>query len=288
MKTSTKKFLRAASVIALMSSAACGDDTAKIDGGGHGSDAGSGSNIDGSPQPVAFHQVEQLARPGINEALLITNDFMNGYNATAPTFTGVDSTTLNAVVGEGKTVLKAIYLGVCFVNAQTTAAVGSGTYNGTNEMKPAGMDCASQVGTIVQNDGTLTPGAGSAAQAYADKVFSQFEPDVMRIDTSVAKSAYFSPETLCGGSDGPLLCGGRGLTDDVIDVTYDYLLGGAAVPLNAGGGTGLDALKQHLVSDGVGFSTSIHTLSALAVDPANTQQGHKAPTDTFPYSAAPF
>ena len=281
MNNYTKKIFRAASVIALMSSAACGDDTAKLDGG-NTNDTGSGSNhIDGGPQPAAFHQVEQLARPGINEALLITNDFMNGYNATAPTFTGVDSATLNAVVGEGKTVLKAIYLGVCFTDA--TAGLTD-----ANELKPAGLDCASQVGTIFESDGvTLTAAAGSAAQAYADKVFGQFEPDVMRIDTAVTKSSYL---TLCGDANSaPLLCGGRGLTDDVIDVTYDYLLAGAAVPLNAGGGSdSLEKLKQHLVSDGVGYSTSIETLSALAVDPANPQQGHPAPTATFPSSAAPF
>src|SRR5262245_23739895 len=73
-----------------------------------GPDAGSGS---GSQQPPAFRQVEQLARPGINEALLITTAFNAGYNATAPTFAGVPSETLNAVVGEAKTVLQALYLG---------------------------------------------------------------------------------------------------------------------------------------------------------------------------------
>ena len=274
MNTSTKKLLRAASVIALMSSAACGDDTAKIDGGHTGTDTGSnGSGIDGSPQPVAFHQVEQLARPGINEALLITNDFMNGYNATAPTFAGVDSTTLNAVVGEGKTVLKAIYLGVCY----TDATVG---LSGSAELKPAGMDCASKVGTIVQADGSLTPGAGSAAQAYADKVFNQFEPDVMRIDTSVATSAYL---TLCGDANSaPLLCGGRGLTDDTIDVTFNYLLAGAAISGSS------SPQFQALVSDGVYYAKTGNVESTGTPDPKNSQQFHPPTSNTFPYSAAPF
>ena len=41
----------------------------------------------GQTTPV-YTQVEQLARPGINEAFLFTNDFNAGYNATAPSFAG--------------------------------------------------------------------------------------------------------------------------------------------------------------------------------------------------------
>ena len=39
--------------------------------------------------PQSFKQVEHLARPGIAEALLLSNGFLAGYNATAPTFAGV-------------------------------------------------------------------------------------------------------------------------------------------------------------------------------------------------------
>lgn len=283
MKNINMNILRGAAAIALLSAVACGDDTAKVDGGGSGS--GSGSGIDGSPQPVAFHQVEQLARPGINEALLITNAFMNGYNATAPTFAGVDSTTLNAVVGEGKTVLKAIYLGTCVIDGEAGFTADTG-------FKPAGLKCGA-VGKagVIGSDGKITAAAGSGAQAYADKVFGQFEPDVMRIDTSIAASNYGIP---CGDlSSAPLLCGGRGLKDDTIDVTYAYLIGGldARAPLDGGSGVDPTVLQlQALISDGVQYSktASKNVDNATAPDPKNTQQGHPEPLATFPYSATPF
>src|SRR5258708_1301401 len=70
----------------------------------------------GPPPGPRVHQVEQPGGPGINEALLYTEAFNAGYNATAPSFTGVPPDTLNAVVGEAKTVLKALYLGGCLLN----------------------------------------------------------------------------------------------------------------------------------------------------------------------------
>jgi hypothetical protein len=209
-----------------------------------------------------YKQIEQLARPGIAEALLLSDGFLAGYNATAPTFTGVDSATLGMVVGEAKTVLKAIYLGVCLVDGLAGLTPDTGLH-------PAGLACAA-VGTSLFSDGNatiLTQAAKDGAQAYADKVFDQFEPDVMRIDTSVA-SGYL---TLCGDANSkPLLCGGRKLTDDVIDITYDYLLAGAAIDGSS------PAQFQALVSDGVSFAGS------------NPQQGHPATSGTFPYSAPPI
>ncbi len=283
MKNSTTNTLCGVAALALLTSVSCGDDTAKIDAGKN-IDA---SHIDGAPAPAVFTQVEQLARPGINEVFLFDNALMNGYNATAPTFNGAGSAAVSAVTAEAKTVMEALYLGACFIDAE--AGLGSAT-SAAPELAPAGQPCPRNPAgniTLFQPDGvTLTPNAGSAAQAYADLVFSQFELDVMRIDTTVP-SSYFS---LCGtpAAGVPLLCGGRYLTDDVIDITYDYLLGGAAVPLNGGQATGLDGLKQHLVSDGVAFSTTVNDLSALAADPANSQQGHTAVLQSFPYSAPPF
>ena len=56
------------------------------------------------------------------------------------------------------------------------------------------------------------------AAAYAKKVLDQFVPDVLRVDTSVT-SNYLTP---CGTLDStPLLCGGRFLNDDVIDVEFE-------------------------------------------------------------------
>ena len=263
-------------VTAIGATGACGDDhEAPVDGAG----SGSGSNGPDAAGPAVYKQVEHLARPGINEALLFTFAYNNGYNATAPSFAGVDTATLGLVVGEAKTVLKALYLGVCVTN-------GLAGFTADQGLHPAGLVCAA-VGTGVFSDSAATmiaPASATAAQAYADKVFSQFEPDVMRIDTSVA-SSYL---TLCGdASSTPLLCGGRMLRDDVIDVTYDYLLAGAAAHL-----TTPSAQLVALTSDGVVYDNSSvaasNPLSLSTPDPSNHQQGHPATTTTFPYSAPPI
>ena len=257
--------------------AACGDDAANktIDA--------PPAPVDAPPAPPTYVQVDQLGRPGINEALLISNAFLNGYNATAPSYAGVDSATLTAVVGEAKTTLKAVYLGTCLLDGALGLTPSTG-------LKPAGMQCAA-VGPAIWTENsltgvTLTAQTAAAAQTYADTVFGQFVPDVMRIDTS-APSAYL---TLCGGS-GPLLCGGRNLNDDVIDITYNYLIAGAAVSKGS-----YDQVHA-LVSDGVQFDTNgtagddnnVGSSITNPVGSTNPAQGHPAiSTTAFPYSAAPF
>ncbi len=260
-------------------SASCGDDkNTVVDGQGSGS--GSGADARG---PAVYKQVEHLGRPAINEALLFTFAYNNGYNATAPSFTGVDTATLNLVVGEAKTVLKAIYYGTCLTDGVVpglTAATG---------LKPAGMQCPAIGGAVFTENAltgvTLTDAMKAAASTYADTVFNQFEPDVLRIDTA-GPSSYL---TLCGTAtvaNSPLLCGGRQLTDDVMDVTYDYLLGGAAISASS------PAQFRALVSDGVVYdntaTNSTNSLSLSIPDPNNRNQGHPAPTATFPYSAPPI
>jgi hypothetical protein len=271
--------------------AECGAGTTLVDGecvadtitcGAGTVDDGTGTCV---PSPVGtnFVQVEHLARPGINEALLISEGFLSGYNATAPTFTGVPTDVLNQVVGEAKTVLKALYLGACLLNGTipgVTAATG---------VKPAGITCHA-IGTAIWTENslsgvTLTQASKDASQAYADAVFGLFIPDVMRVDTTVAVSKY---ETLCGA--GPVgLCGGRFVRDDVIDTTYDFLLNGAGTC--AAGLCGPPNQVNALVSDGVAFDTSdtsATTTSRVNGNPNNASQGHPAVSQAFPYSAAPF
>ena len=263
---------RGALALALIVTTACSNSSS-----GPGPDAGSGT----PPTTVGFHQVEQLARPGINEALLISEAFNAGYNATAPSFAGVPADTLDAVVGEAKTVLQALYLGACLINGVAGLTPDTG-------VKPAAIKCHAVGPAIWMADGvTLTPQSKTAAAAYADKVFSQFIPDVLRVDTSVT-SGYLTP---CGDlSSTPLLCGGRFLNDDVIDVTYDYLLNGAANYLTPGDGGALDQQVLALVSDGVTYSKdpAKNALSLSKPDPTNEQQGHPDVSQTFPYSAPPF
>jgi hypothetical protein len=251
--------------------AACGDD------------APNNPPNDGAPDDMGqtgktFKQVEVLARPGINEALLITDAFLAGYNAAGPSFAGVDAATLGAVVGEAKTVLKALYLGVCLLDGTVTNDPAQG-------LKPAGMQCPAVGGGIFTENAltgvTLTQAAQDAATAYANTVFDQFVPDVMRVDTAVA-SNYLTP---CGGTGKQLLCGGRFLNDDVIDVTYNYLISGLAI------GKGAFDQLHALVQDGVVFDNANpanNSDSFIDGDPNNRQQGHPNVSQGFPYSAAPF
>ncbi len=261
----------------LLAVAACGDD----EPGNNTVDARpTVDDVDAAPPAQTWVQIEHLARPGIAEALLLSNDYLAGYNATAPSFTGVPEATLDLVVGEAKTVLKALYLGVCLINGfvpTVTPATG---------LKPAGMECV-EIGAAMFSDGAATvlkPEVAAAAGAYADAVFNQFEPDVMRIDTSAA-SGYL---TLCeGAGTAPLLCGGRRLTDDSIDITYSYLLNGAASHLGV-----LDEQTNALVSDGVQYDArtegSQNSGNVTPPDPSNRNQFHPPVSDTFPYSAPPF
>ena len=255
---------------------ACGDDGNKVD-----PDAPK-PPIDAPNNTVkTYRQIEHLARPGINEALLFTEAFNAGYNATAPMFAGVPTDTVNAIAGQAKTVLQALYLGACLLNGVAKLTPQTGVH-------PAAIQCHAVGAAIWMADGvTLTAESKAAAAAYADKVFGQFIPDVLRVDTSVT-SNYLTP---CGDLDSkPLLCGGRFLDDDVIDVTYDYLLNGAANYLTPGDGGPVDQQVIALTSDGVSFSKdpAKNAVSLSMPDAANQQQGHPDVSPTFPYSAPPF
>jgi len=233
--------------------------------------------IDPPNPPRTYRQVEHLARPGINEALLITDAYLQGYNATAPSFAGVDQATLGLVAGEAKTVLKALYLGVCLLDGALGLSPTAG-------LKPAGIQCHTTGPSIWvggQLNGTvLTPESKAAAQAYADAVFGLFIPDVMRVDTTIAKSNYLN---LCGAGGKQGLCGGRFLNDDTIDVTYNFLLAGAAVAKGP-----FDQVHA-LVTDGVNFSLDDTQNSSNFVLPVpNPQQGHPNVSQAFPYSAPPL
>lgn len=279
----------------------CGEGTTLMNGvctssGGLECGPGTVAGADNKCVPAGttktFVQVEHLARPGINEALLLSDGYHAGFNATAPSFTGVPPATLDLVVGEAKTVLKAIYLGSCLVSG--TLGLTAGTEG--SALKPGLVACA-DVGNDIFSDGDaltgtqLSPTTAAQAQAYADRMFAQFIPDVMRIDTSAA-SNYLSP---CGTPTDakPLLCGGRLVNDDVIDVTYNYLIGGLAGTAGPQGTTGVAAQVRALTSDGVAFAPGAagsgqNTNGLTDGNAANTQQGHPAVSAAFPYSAAPL
>jgi len=246
---------------------------------GSGTTAMDGACIpDPGPEPT-YVQIEHLARPGINEALVLGNANLEGYNATAPSFAGAPPAAVTAIVGEAKTVLSALYLGGCLLNGALGQTANGGVH-------PAGATCNAVGGALWSENSlsgvTLTNSTKMAMGQYADRVFAQFEPDVMRIDTGIATSGYLN---LCGdpGQPYPLLCGGRWLTDDVIDITYDYLLAGAAI------GGSAPAQFKALVSDGVNYSVATPGTNSLSTpDSANASQGHPAVSSSFPYSALPY
>jgi hypothetical protein len=232
---------------------------------GAGTMAMDGMCIPTPPPGPTFVQVEHLARPGINEVFLFSAGFADGYNATAPSFTGVPQATLDQVVAEAKTVMKALYLGACLLDGVIPGI------NATTGVHPAGATCSEVGGAIfTENDPlagvTLTATTKADAAAYADRVFAQFVPDVMRINVGAVNNRPVSAyETLCGNpaDPKPLLCGGRHLRDDVIDITYDYLLNGAGTC--AGGLCGAQNQVNSLVSDGVDFDPRTVSITASVV-----------------------
>ncbi len=278
----------------------CGTGTMLVDGEcvtdatcGSGTVLTNGMCVPEGPT-TSYRQIEHLARPGIAEALIITHAYLAGYNATAPSFAGAPAAAVDAITAEAKTVLKAIYLGSCLLNGLV------GFTNPADGVKPAGLQCVAVGGNIFTNDNALTgttldPAVIDGAQAYADRVFSQFETDVMRIDTGVT-SAYLTLCTAGAPSNAPLLCGGRTLTDDVIDITYFYLIAGAALPNGANTAPTI-AQSVALVSDGVYFSPDPAEVQGElgTPDPTNPNQFHQScdncgPQEisgTFPYSAPP-
>lgn len=281
--------------------AECGAGTSLVNGECVGPTCGAGTMLVNGmcvtdPDMTTYRQVEQLGRPGIAEALLITPAFLEGYNATAPSFAGAPPAAVAAISAEAKTVLKAIFHGVCLLNgvAGLTAANGA---------KPGGVQCA-QVGNAVFSDagGTIIDTAqATAATTYSEKIFGQFITDVLRIDTAQATQGYFAGgASLCAGAaaGAPLLCGGRLLNEDVIDITYFYLLAGAAVPVPAQTPGPVQNQVVALVTDGVFFSSVNGENSGIGLgtpNTANTNQFHQSCancgtpriTTTFPYSAAP-
>ncbi|MEW6278994.1 MAG: DUF4331 family protein [Candidatus Eremiobacterota bacterium] len=104
------------------------------------------------PAPIAdgnFTQVERLARPAINEGLLLTNDFLNAYNAIPPsadtsaaaqpvlaeaaaTLTAVRTAGVGLGVGPGPTVQQVVdgfIPDVMRIDTSLAVAPGTASYN---------------------------------------------------------------------------------------------------------------------------------------------------------------
>jgi hypothetical protein len=125
---------------------------------GCGSDDGTffqaNNNINNNtPQGRSLKQIEQLARPGINEALIFTNAFLNAYNGVSPAF------------------------------IQTALTVPA-----SPEAAAAGPIFAEAIKTLT----AFRAAGGNTSLFDVNKSVSVFLPDVMRVDSSlfIAGSAY--------------------------------------------------------------------------------------------------
>lgn len=182
--------------------------------------ANNNNNNNNNPNvpPVSLRQIEQLARPGINEALLFTNEFLNTYNAVSPQF--VANALANPNSPEG------VAAGPIFTQASTVLTLIINFGNAAGPFKTAGAAVAA------------------------------FLPDVMRVNSDLNIAANATAYNLVNLNAVGSPIAGRKLTDDVIDVTYQALLGPGA-------------------TDRVNYAPNAN----------NPATGHNPPAATFPYLA---
>ena len=166
----------------------------------------------------SYTQVERLARPAINEALIGTNTNLNLWNSVPP----------------------------------------------SADLSPGGSAIVSEAGgtlTAINTYGT----AQGLMPPPVSQVVSGFLPDVMRIDTSISIPGAIPTLTSvtgmgysgCLGPTKAILCGGRKLRDNVVQITVNYLANGT----NA-------------------------SFAGVTYDP--TTQAPPAVLAGFPYEAAPY
>ena len=200
-------------------------------------------SAESSKKSVTFLQIERLGRPAINEGLVLSNANLNAFNSITP-----------------ESDLKSSVPAVAAVLGEAAAVLGVVNALGTN----AG----------------LTPPA-------VNDVVSQFLPDVLRISvddghfgtlhdlnantdrTSNSRQnqvGYTACVSLVSGA--PLLCGGRKIRDDVIDITLSYLANGAAsaAPAGAFGTNSPTTVPTYPVSDAISYTTT-HTSPLLTSFP---------------------
>ena len=229
-----------------------------------------------STSAVTYRQIERLARPAINEGLVRGNDNLNAFNAVPPT---ADLTPVAAaVIADASVTLQALYAGACFINGALTVAYGGGA----PQLKPAGLTCqATGLNVLNANRIGLNSAFTTAATTYVNAVAGLFLPDVMRVDTTAA-SGY---GTLCnaGASGSPGLCGGRTLTDPVMDITFAFLLNGELAP------SAVSSIRNGTFQAASTSDATCAVPGGPCTNTNNSQQGHKAVNyNAMPFSPAPY
>lgn len=184
---------------------------------------------------VPLVQIERLGRPAINEGLVLSNANLNAFNSITPASDlNSSNTAVAAVLNEASAVLGVVYnLGI---NAGLTP--------------PLVSDVVSQflpdVLRISVDDAHY--GALHTVTANGDRTSNSKQNEV----------AYTACVSLTAGS--PLLCGGRKIRDDVIDITLSYLANGAASAAPEAGTP--NNIPVYPVSDAISYSSS-HSGSPL-------------------------
>lgn len=205
-----------------------------------------------SDSVLTYRQIERLGRPGVNEAFVITSTKHAAFNAIAPSSDLSSDSGVAAVRTEVVTVLTKLKE-YGDANITTQAATVANT---------AGGFLPDMIRINTANAFTTTTVTTSATNTYPGAYGSDF-----------TGTAPTSPDV--DRSDPLRLTGGRMITDDVIDVTYSYLLAGLAAQVV----DGVSYCGNNTVSQGH------HALTGWADQSFPCTTVRQAAS--FPYLAAP-
>lgn len=234
--------------------------------------ASCGSGLPGGGSETTYTQIERLARPAVNEGLILSNANLNLFNAVPPSIDLTDAAA--GVRTEAVSVLTVVAnLGIQVFNALT----GGNLLSDTNFAQ--GNTTAAQIGLM--HGLQFLPDVLRISVADAD-TSSPGNPDVGGTtgDARVGYIKCINTTTGLGPNPtGPLLCGGRKIRDNVTAITLTYLALGASflsqdrrgfggTPQATGAGTDI----HYLVWDGYTYTNTHATWAGTG----------------FPYLPAPY
>jgi hypothetical protein len=259
----------------------------------------------GGPTAVNYVQIERLARPAVNEGLVISNANLNLWNQIPPSadLSTTSSGSLNAVATEA--------IGTLTVVVNLAVNIWSYLTAGNN----SNVTGASSLWSVphFNQDTCASPYTNCSAKTLATVHALQFVPDVMRIDVSRQWSTPGDPDatgTLSGsgfttantadahvgyiscvnattgfGPDpkGPLLCGGRKIRDNTAAITLSYLTFGADFVAQVALGA-----SNNFLSAGSPFATVAAQAQYIVNDGYKYNSHRSWPGTGFPYLPAPY
>ena len=186
-----------------------------------------------SPATTSYVQIERLARPAVNEGLVLSNANLNAFNSIPPSL-DLSGTipAVAAVQGEAVAVINVV---------RALGTVAGGTPPATNDVVSQFLPDVTRI-SVNDTDFTSNPVTGNPLTANVDRTSNSRQGEV----------AYTACVSLTPGA--PLLCGGRKIRDDVIDITLTYIALGAATAIP--GGTSAGSVVSYAVTDQVGYTTA--------------------------------